>query len=176
MNGPVAREIEDLNIPALVEDEIFRFDTVLKFDRPELNAIRDIWQSKLAGRPIAARADFDARTLKPYMRNMGIIEVVPQPDGSRRYRQRYEGSAIVEVFGEQTGKFVDEYIPPNRFARWRAAHDLVALSGRPLRFIVNYASQQISFLRSEIFLMPLAEDGANVNMIMFFNYFGPKQL
>lgn len=166
---------DELRIPALVTDSAFHYDAELEFDRPELNALRDIWREKTKNKPIASRSDFDARTVKPFMRNMVILDVVQQPDGSRRYRQRYEGSAVVEVFGEQTGRFLDEYIPTDRLARWVAGHDIIALSGRPLRFVINYNSPQISYLRSEVLMLPLSEDGETVNMVMAFNYFGPKE-
>ncbi len=170
----LARQIEELNIPSLVSDSAFQFDAELDFERKELNEIRDIWREKTKTKPIASRADFDARTIKPFMRHLVIMEVEPQPDGSRRYRQRYEGSAIVEVFGELTGRYLDEYMPPDRVARWVAGHDIIALSGRPLRFVIKYNSPQISYLKSEVLMLPMSEDGEKVNMIMAFNYFGPK--
>lgn len=171
----LARDLGELRIPALVNDSAFQFDAELEFDRPELNQLRDIWREKTKSKPIASRADFDARTVKPFMRNMAILDVEHMADGTRRYKSRYEGSALVEVFGEQTGRYLEEYMPPDRIARWRAGHDLVVLSARPLRIVVNYNSPQISYLRSEILCFPLSEDGTTINMVMGFNYFSPKQ-
>jgi hypothetical protein len=170
----LARKIEELNIPSLVSDSAFQFDAELAFERKELNELVAIWRAKTKDKAIPSRADFDARTIKPYMRNLAILDVIPQPDGSRRYRQRYEGSAIVEIFGEQTGKYLDEYMPPDRVARWVAGHDIIALSGRPLRFVINYNSPALSYLKSEVLILPLSDDGATTNMVMAFNYFGPK--
>jgi hypothetical protein len=162
-------------MPALVEDEAFRFDTVLEFQRAELNQLRDIWRQKCAVKGNVVRADFDARTLKPYMRNMSIMDVVPQENGTRRYRYRYVGSSLVEVFGEQTGHFVDRFVPPDRLARWTAGHDLVVLSARPLRFVINYNSPQINYLASESLVLPLVDGTQLVTMLMCFLYFGPKR-
>ena len=162
-------------IPALREDEAFRFDLVLEFQRPELNQIRDIWKQKSAGKGYASRTDFDARTVKPYMRNMTILDVVVQPNGTRRYRHRYMGSALVEIFGEQTGRYLDEFIPPDRIARWTAGHDLVVLSGRPTRIIVRYKSSQMNYLQSETLSIPLSQDGEIYDMEMSFLYFAPRQ-
>jgi hypothetical protein len=170
----LAHDIKALHIPALVEDSAFHYDAELDFERAELNALRGIWREKTKVKPIASRADFDARTIKPYMRNLSIMDVVDEA-GVRRYRYRYMGSAIVEVFGEQTGRYIDEFISPDRMARWRAAHDLVVVSGRPIRFVVNYASPQISYLSSECLMVPLSEDGERVNMLMSFVYLGPKR-
>jgi hypothetical protein len=168
--------LQELQIPALVEDQAFYFDAELHFDRPELNQLYDIWRSKTKHKKLASRADFDARTMKPFMRHLVILDVEWQEDGSRRYRNRYTGSAVVEVFGEQTGRHVDEYIPPDRLPRWKAGHDAVVLAKRPLRAVINYNSPQISYLRSEIFCFPVSDDpDGRVNMLLGFNYFSPKR-
>jgi hypothetical protein len=174
-NASLARPPGNEPVPTLVEDEAFRFDTALDFDRRELNALRDVWRQKCTGKGFATRADFDARTIKSYMRNMTILDVLPQADGTRRYRYRYFGSSIVEVFGEHTGHYIEEFIPPERMARWTAGHDLVVLSGRPLRFVINYNSPAINYLSSESLVLPLSDDSGTVTMLMCCLFFGPKR-
>ena len=175
-NPQLAHHLTEVLIPALVEDESFHFDAELKFERVELNQLREIWREKSRARGCAKRADFDARTLKPYLRNMLILDVVEQDDGTRRYKYRYMGSAIVEVFGEQTQRFVDDFIPPDKIARWRAGHDLIVLSGRALRLVVNYTSPQINYLGSEGLFFPLVDDKDQVVQIMGFNYLKPRRI
>jgi len=170
-----AQSRPDARIPGLVEDEAFRFDATLEFDRAELNQLRDIWKQKAAARGFATRADFDARTMKPFMRNVSILDVVAQPDGTRRYRYRFFGSSIVEVFGEQTGHFIEEFIPPDKMARWTAGHDLVVLSGRPLRFRIAYNSPHINYLSSESLVLPLGDEQGTIVMLLCCIYFGPKR-
>lgn len=174
-NVQTAKLLTDVPIPALVEDESFHFDAELKFERAELNELREIWREKSRARGCAKRADFDARTLKPFLRNMLILEVVEQENGTRRYRYRYMGSSIVEVFGEQTQRFVDDFIPPNKIARWTAGHDLIVLSGRALRLVVNYTTPQINYLGSEGLFFPLVDENDKVNQIMGFNYMKPRR-
>ena len=174
-NAQPINSLKDVPLPALVEDESFHFDADLKFERPELNLLREIWREKSKARGCAKRADFDARTLKPYLRNMLILDVLPKDDGTRRYRYRYMGSSIVEVFGEQTHRFVDDFIPPNKMARWTAGHDLIVLSGRALRLVVNYTSPQINYLGSEGIFFPLVNDEDQVVQIMGFNYLKPRR-
>ena len=161
-------------IPALIEDEHFRFYVELEFDRPELNVLRDILRQKSAAKGYVVRADFEARAIKQYLRNMLVLDVVEQPDGSRRYRYRNMGMAIVEAFGEQTGRYVDEFIPPSKIARWTAGHDLIVLSGRPMRFVVNYTSPQVNYLRSEGLFFPLMSEDDRFTQIMGFNYLSPR--
>ena len=176
MNEPSpADALPEVQLPGLVEDEAFRFDSSLEFERAELNHLRDVWKEKSRAKGFATRADFDARTIKSFMRNVTILDVLAQPDGGRRYRYRYFGSSIVEVFGEQTGHFIEEFIPPDKMARWTAGHDLVVLSGRPLRFCISYNSPAINYLSSESLVMPLADDSGTVVMLMCCLYFGPKR-
>lgn len=170
-----AKVLVDAQIPALVEDESFRFDATLQFDRAELNHLRDIWREKASKRGFTTRTDLDARSLKPFMRNLTILDVVPQDDGTRRYRYRFFGSSIVEVFGEQTGHFIEEFIPPEKMARWTAGHDLVVLSGRPLRFRIAYNSPAINYLSSESLVMPIGNDDGTIVMLMCCLYFGPRR-
>jgi hypothetical protein len=174
-NASLARPLGNEPVPALIEDEAFRFDTSLEFERRELNALRDVWHEKCVEKGFATRADFDARTIKSYMRNLTILDVLPQADGSRRYKYRYFGSSIVEVFGEHTNHFIEEFIPPEKMARWTAGHDLVVLSGRPLRFVINYNSPAINYLSSESLVLPLSDDKGTVVMLMCCLYFGPKR-
>lgn len=162
-------------IPERVEDESFRFDTELQFLRPELDALYQVWRRICARKGHASRADFDARAIKAHLRNLSVLDVVPQSDGSRRYRYRYFGSAVADVFGEQTGHYLEQFIPPERMARWRMGHDLVALSGRPVRFLINYTSPLIDYLSSESLVLPLSEESGATNMLMCCVYFGPKR-
>ncbi len=99
-----------------------RADTTLKFDAPELNALRDVWslKAKAAG-GLPSRADFDARTLKPFLRHVSIVERATHPSGWPSYRFRFYGSALAQRFGEQTGQFIEMSIPPDRLKRWVAA-------------------------------------------------------
>jgi hypothetical protein len=175
-NTQPAKLLTEARIPGLVEDESFQFDADLKFERSELNQLREIWREKSKAKGCATRADFDVRTLKAYLRNMLILDVVEQADGTRRYRYRYMGSSIVEVFGEQTHRFVDSFIPADKIARWRAGHDLIVLSGRALRLVVNYTAPQINYLGSEGIFFPLVDDKEQVTQIMGFNYMKPRRI
>src|SRR5258708_16529944 len=174
-NTKPATSLSEARIPGLVEDESFHFDADLKFERPELNQLREIWREKRRAKGCAKRTDFDMRMLKEYLRNMVILDVVEQENGTRRYRYRYMGSSIVEVFGEQTHRYVDNFIPPDKIARWTAGHDLIVLSGRALRMVVNYTSPQINYLGSEGIFFPLVDDKGQVSLIMGFNYMKPRQ-
>ncbi|HXC57004.1 MAG TPA: hypothetical protein VNU97_17020 [Rhizomicrobium sp.] len=152
-----------------------RADSGLHFDTPELNALRDVWNEKagLAG-GLPSRADFDARTLKPCLRHVSIVERAIHPAGRPSYRFRYYGSALAQRFGEQTGQFIEMSIPLDRLPRWIAAYDAVLEAGAPLRFLSYFEIPRISYLNGESFSAPLSNGGRKPNTILAATYFTPK--
>ena len=150
-----------------------RADDGLVFETPLLNELRDTWQALLNGRTMPSRADFTMRVLKPWIRNVTIMDVVE--DGpTRRYRHRFAGSALVEIFGEQTGKFLEDFIKPDRLALWNAGYGAVCVAKRPLRFFVPFTMPRADYLRTESMMIPLSNDGAAVNMLLAVSYFSSK--
>lgn len=152
-----------------------RADTRLKFDAPELNALRTVWMEKarVAG-GLPAREDFDARALKPFLRHISIVERAVHPAGHASYRYRYYGSALTQRFGEQTGQFLEMSVPPDRLARWLAAYDAVLEGGQPMRFQSYFEIPRISHLNGESFSAPLSNGGRKPTTILACTYFTPK--
>ncbi|MEI9990339.1 MAG: PAS domain-containing protein [Rhizomicrobium sp.] len=154
-----------------------RADTTLKFDCPELNALRDVWNEKAkAADGLPSRADFDARTLKPFLRNVSIVERAAHPSGHPSYRFRFYGSALAQRFGEQTGQFVEMSIPPDRLKRWIAGYDAVLEGGVPMRFLSYFEIPRVSYLNGESFSAPLSNGGKKPTTILACTYFTPKAL
>ena len=149
--------------------------TALQFDHPELNALRDVWNEVAAKHP-PTRADFDARKLKPFLRNIAIIERVTSGSAPARYRIRLHGSAIAQWFGEQTGHFIDEFIPQRTLPRWTAGYDVVFAHGAPLRFISRFELPQINYLDGESFSAPLVDEAGNTNLVLSAMYTQRKDL
>jgi hypothetical protein len=141
------------------------------FDTPELNALLAVWNEK-ARDHWPRRADFDARSLKPFLRNIAIVERVES--GGARYRLRYFGSDFVRLFGEQSGRFVDEFLPPENLPRWTLAYETVLLAGLPMRFTAEFAIPRISFLKAESFSAPLAAEAGMGSMLLTAMYVTPK--
>ncbi len=154
-----------------------RADTALSFDRAELNAIRDLWRSKarLAG-GLPARADFDARALKPFLRHVSIVERAVHSSGRPSYRFRFFGSALAQRFGEQTGQFIEMSIPPDRLKRWIAAYDAVLEARAPMRFLSYFEIPRVSYLNGESFSAPLSNGERKPDTVLACTYFSPKAL
>jgi len=152
-----------------------RADTTLKFDAPELNAMRDVWTEKAkAAGGLPPRDAFDARTLKPFLRHVSIVERAMHPSGWPSYRYRFYGSALAQRFGEQTGQFIEMSIPPDRLKRWIAGYDAVLEGGTPMRFLSYFEIPRVSYLNGESFSAPLSNGVKKPTMILACTYFTPK--
>lgn len=150
-----------------------RADTDLNFDAPELNELRRVWDDKArAGLP--SREDFDARTLKPFLRHISIVERAEHPAGRMSYRYRFFGSALAQRFGEQTGQFIEMSVPLDRLPRWIKAYDAVLEASQPMRFRSYYEIPRVSYLNGESFSAPLANGSRKPNTIIACTYFTPK--
>jgi len=154
-----------------------RADTTLKFDCPELNALRDVWNEKAkAAGGLPSRADFDARALKPFLRHVSIVERATHPSGRASYRYRFYGSALAQRFGEQTGQFIELSIPPERLKRWIAGYDAVLEGGVPMRFLSYFEIPRVSYLNGESFSAPLANGDRKPTTVLAATYFSPKAM
>jgi hypothetical protein len=139
------------------------------FERPELNALCALWRQKAQG-AIPPRSAFVMRELAPFLRNIAIIE----RDAAGRYRYRFYGSSLVDMMGECTNKFLDEIIPPERYATWKANFDLILEHGGPLRFASDYEVPQLDYLHGESFGAPLAAENGPPVTVLGATYVKPK--
>lgn len=133
----------------------------------------EVWRARCRPGRLPSRADFGARELKPFLRNVVILDVVPH-QMRRRYLHRLVGSAIAARMGEMTGKFLDEILPPPVLEKTAAFFDAVIEQRCPLRAVNDYDLESISHTRGEIFLAPLADDGATPNMLLTVSYIAAR--
>jgi hypothetical protein len=168
--------LEDYNRHAEHEGWGTRVREDLDFARPELKVLRDLWFA-IADRKKAtpARADFDARVLKPYLPHVGLVDCVPQASGRSRYRIRLQGTELARLFGEHTGRFIDEYFPRRNLVAWEMGYDVAIDAGRPVRFVQKFALPLISHLEGESFSAPLAPEGKSARGLLTALYVKPKE-
>ena len=165
----------ELDRKARLEGWPFQCDATLEFERVELNELRDLWRSLAVGRTAPSRADFDARTLKPYLRNIMIIERVFVGPGRWRYRTRLAGTAVTEIIGDPTGKFLEEQLPLELVPRWASTYDATLDGGQPLRLVAEFELPQLAFLRGEALVAPLADRDNKLTLVFGCIYFKPKR-
>jgi hypothetical protein len=148
-------------------------DATMQFETPQLIALTKLWRAKagkLGRHP--SRGDFDARELKTLLRNLAIVELVGETDP--RYRFRYYGSEFVPLLGEQTGRFLDEFMPPAHLPRWTMGYEAVMSAGVPLRFEHCFELPQLSYLKGESFVGPLFAASNSNALILCAMYLQPK--
>ena len=149
----------------------FRCDLSLTFAKSELNALCELWRDKANGHGLPSRAALDMRALKPFVRNISILERIG-PKGLWRYRFRLFGSSLAQLFGEHTGRYLDEMAVPESLENWLACFDTTIRFGGPLRFINYYQIPSQEFLKGEIFAAPLAAETENQPLVLIATYVG----
>lgn len=157
-----------LNAKAHAKGWPLRADCSCAFSRRELGALHEVWAAAAAG-GVPARAALDMRKLKPFARNIVIMEKTDVASGSG-YRFRLFGSALAALFGEHTGHSLDEMVLPQMLPGWVAFYDAILSARRPVRLINYYRLPNDGFLKGEIFAAPLADDAGAVRMVLAATY------
>jgi hypothetical protein len=143
-------------------------DCECRFARPELNALLDLWQRKAAA-AVPRRLDLSMRDLVPFARYITVLERVEQTHG-HSYRFRLFGTALALVFGEHTGRLLEERVMPEMLPGWIAFYDRVLEQCRPLRLTTVYRTPNGIYLQGEIFAAPLADETGAVRLVLAATY------
>jgi hypothetical protein len=144
---------------------------------PKIRRIHDYWQSlRPAEDMLPGRQHFDPLAVAPLLPNLRLIDVQRRP---LRFRYRLVGTRIVDAHARDlTGLWLDEVHP-----EFTPGSDLyreyigVIESGRPSHrrgepiFIVNADK----FAELERILLPLAQDGRTVDMLLAATVFLNRQ-
>jgi len=138
------------------------------FERSELNELAALWRSK-ADDGVPARSLFDMRALKPFTRHIAILE---REETSGRFRFRLFGSTLTMLFGEHTGRTLDEMVSPDLLASWQAVYDTVLSSAQPLRVVTYYRLSTGNYIKGEIFAAPLADLSGEARLVLAATYVG----
>jgi hypothetical protein len=146
-----------------------RCDPSLSFEAPELVQVASLWRDKSAERSLPLRRDMNARALKAYLPHIIIADVV-RDEERRRYLFRLMGTSIARVFGDHTGRFLDEAIVSPYCERWIAALDTALTAGGPVRLSGRVEHRQQDYLAMEIFLAPIEQRGESAEAVLVAAY------
>ena len=150
-------------------------DETLSFNQPELRALCDVWRAKAdAQNGLPRREDLDIRLLKPFLRHISVLERVAGPPAKSSYRTRLQGSFLVEFFGDQTGKLMEESVPPELAERWTGVYDVILEARRPLRLVGTYSQERMSYLIGEAFAVPLGNGDQPPVSVLSATYYTPR--
>lgn len=131
-----------------------------------LKALLQYWREKSAGGRLPARGDIDPLDLRGLLGNINLIDVVPQADGSRRFRYRLFGTEFVFYHGgDLTGHWVDDI--PNAVYRAQLVGLYTMVVEKQVTPMVSYDYLLESRRhRFQAVILPLASDGKTVDMIL----------
>jgi hypothetical protein len=139
-------------------------EATLAINHPKLQRLYDYWVTKRGDRKMPARADLDPLDMVFIIGNIILVDVLGETPP--RFRIRLHGTRLVERAGyELTGKMLDE-LPVTEF-RTLAQQTFaeVATTGEPLQ---GKRDRIIDgrFARYETVLMPLSDDGEQVDRLL----------
>ncbi len=114
---------------------------------------------RLPGRPDIHPADF-----KRHLPTISLIDVRRDP---REYRMRLAGTGLYAVYGREiTGRTLEEIYAAAAVDYWRGELDKVVTDRRPGVGVHNFAWRGAGHLSILWLRLPLAADGADVDMIL----------
>lgn len=134
-----------------------------RIDHPGIRDFYRLWLGLRRGRKVPSRADLDPVAIKAYLPQIFMIDV---ENGGARFRYRLCGTAVAEVYGDFTGRYVDEFVSP-------AFRDTAVerLRDAALKLHVHYLVQALTwqnrpYIRYRRLLLPLSDDQRTANILL----------
>lgn len=138
----------------------FRLDLDLEFVDPRPLQLLEFWRSKFRGPLLPRRDQFEPHELMGHLGHVIILEAEPE---RRDFRYRLVGTEIVESVGRDvTGSLISDAYDE----RALRVVSYLADSKQPGRIFGRVDWQDKEFLHYETLLLPLADDGRNVDRIL----------
>ena len=150
-----------------LESQPLVFDWLVRTTRPETSLARDYLGSLGRRGRLPKRADLAPSEMKPFLSNIGLIDVRLLPTG-KDYFIRLAGSKWESVFGAMKGKLLHEFLPAHIEARWRLVFDTVCARSAPVRVTTRISFNDMTWLATEMFVAPLGDNDAVSSLFMCF--------
>ena len=136
--------------------------------RPELKQIYALWDSLRGDRTIPSRRDFNPSGARALLPHLVLVDVFPDQPRERRFRVRLHGTEQVRYQSvDWTGCYIHEKTDKASADRLCAVGDFVVakheywISTGDLYWLPNKR-----YRKFESILLPMSDDGENVNMIL----------
>lgn len=140
-------------------------DVDCRLEAPKLKQLLAYWQSRRpAADRLPGRADIDPVDIPSLLPHIFLIDVRREP---RAYRYRLFGTELVDAYGRDvTGKALDELFSDIFRKAVTVVFNHVVDHRAPLRTFGSLAWRETERVPFEGIQMPLAADGATVDMIL----------
>jgi hypothetical protein len=139
-------------------------DPTLAFIDPGYENLLALWRAKSGSRKMPSRSDITPRDLKDILRTVLLFERVSQ--NPSHYRWRLIGTGLTSILGENTGKTLEESLPPEHIERWTECGDMILEGAQPLRFLGRVHINGREYLDAENLFVPLANDNGEPSFIL----------
>ena len=146
-----------------------RCDASLSFETSKLTDVAALWHEKTGENGLPPRREFNARTLKGVLPHVIIADRV-EANGKHRYRFRLMGTAISELLGDHTGKFIDEAVNSPFRGRWVGVLDAADNAGSPLRIFGRLEYRQQDYIAMELLVAPLGTRIGHADAVLVIAY------
>ncbi len=131
---------------------------------PRLRQIHAYWLSRRGDRRMPSRADIDATDIPQLLPFILLIDVLEEP---RDFRFRLAGTHFHEAFGKEiTGLRLGEVFPPAFVAEVRYYWNICIDRGMPAAAAARLHVPEREHIEWEGIVLPLAPEGAAVNMFL----------
>lgn len=125
------------------------------------------WASLRRGGRLPSRADISPRDFKRLLPTVSLIDVRRLDDGAADYRLRLAGTGLYSVYGREiTGRALTDVYSAKAADYWRGELDKVVQSRRPGVGCHSLAWRGAAHMSLLWMRLPLASDGARVDMIL----------
>ena len=141
-------------------------DASVAFRHPDLRRLLGVWRNQATRRGLPARRDLSPRLLKPFQKDIALLERVAEVGGARRWRVLRMGASLAQIMGDLSGKFLNEVIQTELVPRGNAALDATLTQGVALRFLARADTARMPFLTGEYFAAPLIADDGSASLIL----------
>jgi hypothetical protein len=134
------------------------FDPAMVFESSPVQAAFEYWESQRRGRLMPTLAELDHDDMHPFLDNVGLVEIRPDPNSLSDYFVGFAGPRIESIFGARTGRTLSDGVPDAIAARWRLGFDMVRRSAKPIRATAHVAFEGKTEIETEILVAPLGDD------------------
>jgi len=126
----------------------------------------DYWRSIAPAGVLPGRQHFRPEDIPHLLANLYLRDVV-RDGGEIRFRTRLMGTRLVTVLGrDTTGRFMDEIFDADYVVRQRAIYLRVIATGAPDLLATQAPVHDKEHIRYQRLLLPLAEDGRTVDILV----------
>ena len=135
-------------------------------DDPRFRWLFDYWLDRLVDGSLPSRADVDPIDFPHLLGRLNLIEVLRE-EGRLRFRYRLFGTKVSDMIGRDlTGRLLEDVVLPIDYRKIGAVHREVVETRRPHFWQIPVPFIDRDFGSYRRLLLPLAEDGATVDLLM----------